>query len=272
MAFARQNWLIFPSTDRMFLIRTAPLFRRKNRVGNSQHNPSGRLSCRGHFRSVFTPRFCRYTYQSVPGRSGWPSRDPLDENGGANLYSYVNNSPVNYYDVLGSFLGIPTCSYGCVQIQTPQVPQPTGVNTYYGLYKPFPKYNPPDANKECCCLSPANVSARRTDSQPTRGIGVWTLSTWTLHLSVDVKATGCVKDIEIQWQRCWNGGAAGYMGGGNSIDVSANTALPGVIYTWEINARIFYLECRRDNNGSKWEKKRIDAPMSWIYYNNVWSN
>ena len=135
MAFARQNWLIFPSTDRMFLIRTAPLFRRKNRVRNSCHNPSGRLSSRRHFRSVFTPRFRCYTYQPVSGRSGWPSRDPIVESSfrlsysallppqeqlaflhrlpDGNEYIFVGNRPVYSVDSLGLTKWRGTCyAYG----------------------------------------------------------------------------------------------------------------------------------------------------------------
>ena len=45
--------------------------------------------------------FRRYTYQSVTGRSGWPSRDPIEEEDGNNLYNYVGNNSVSKVDVLG---------------------------------------------------------------------------------------------------------------------------------------------------------------------------
>ena len=38
-------------------------------------------------------------YDPVTGR--WPSRDPIEENGGINLYSFVNNDGVNQWDYLG---------------------------------------------------------------------------------------------------------------------------------------------------------------------------
>ena len=101
MAFARQNWLFFPSTDRMFLIQTTPRYRRKSRVGNSRHNPSGRRWGRGLVCSMSTLSSRRYTYQSVPGRSGWPSRDPFHERGGRNLYGFVFNEPIGKIDALG---------------------------------------------------------------------------------------------------------------------------------------------------------------------------
>ena len=82
-----------------------------------------------------TPRFRRCTYHTVPGRSGWPSRDPLGELGfkllhtassvpqvgqniflpldepfvsdsmedqnGVSLYGFIGENPVNQIDVLG---------------------------------------------------------------------------------------------------------------------------------------------------------------------------
>lgn len=36
-----------------------------------------------------------------PGTGRWLSKDPIEENGGANLYAFVANSPANYIDSLG---------------------------------------------------------------------------------------------------------------------------------------------------------------------------
>lgn len=38
-------------------------------------------------------------YDSVTGK--WPSRDPIEEDGGPNLYAMVKNDPVNKFDLLG---------------------------------------------------------------------------------------------------------------------------------------------------------------------------
>jgi RHS repeat-associated protein len=38
-------------------------------------------------------------YDPVTGR--WPSRDPIAEEGGMNLYGFVDNNPIKYFDVLG---------------------------------------------------------------------------------------------------------------------------------------------------------------------------
>jgi RHS repeat-associated protein len=55
--------------------------------GYFQHEPSG-LSL-----TLFRP------YSSAQGR--WLSRDPMGEAAGANLYAYVGNNPVNFFDSLG---------------------------------------------------------------------------------------------------------------------------------------------------------------------------
>ena len=34
----------------------------------------------------------------MSGRSAWPSRDPIEENGGLNLYGFVENNPENFVD------------------------------------------------------------------------------------------------------------------------------------------------------------------------------
>src|SRR5262245_20993168 len=36
-----------------------------------------------------------------PNKGRWLSRDPIEENGGVNLYGFVNNDPIDYADALG---------------------------------------------------------------------------------------------------------------------------------------------------------------------------
>ena len=33
----------------------------------------------------------------------WPSRDPIEEEGGLNLYVFVGNDPINHHDSIGLF-------------------------------------------------------------------------------------------------------------------------------------------------------------------------
>jgi len=42
-----------------------------------------------------------YTYKIASGRPYWPSRDPIGEEGGVNLYGFVRNNGVNRWDILG---------------------------------------------------------------------------------------------------------------------------------------------------------------------------
>jgi hypothetical protein len=39
--------------------------------------------------------------KTASGIPYWPSRDPIEEDDGENLYGFVGNSPLNYFDVLG---------------------------------------------------------------------------------------------------------------------------------------------------------------------------
>lgn len=50
-------------------------------------------------------------YDPVTGR--WPSRDPIEEKGGVNLYGFVENEGVNTWDYLGMSGGEITCSSSC---------------------------------------------------------------------------------------------------------------------------------------------------------------
>jgi RHS repeat-associated protein len=46
-----------------------------------------------------------YHYETASGRSNWPSRDPIEEQGGVNLYGMVGNNPISRVDLLGLFSG-----------------------------------------------------------------------------------------------------------------------------------------------------------------------
>jgi len=42
-------------------------------------------------------------YDPVTGR--WPSRDPIEEEGGINIYNFVGNNSINKWDNLGNAMG-----------------------------------------------------------------------------------------------------------------------------------------------------------------------
>jgi RHS repeat-associated protein len=73
--------------------RQAPETRRKNR-------PMPTKTASGVFFYGY-----RY-YDPVTGR--WPSRDPIEERGGVNLYAFVGNDGVNRWDLLGMTMNIDT--------------------------------------------------------------------------------------------------------------------------------------------------------------------
>jgi len=46
-----------------------------------------------------------YSYKITSGRPVWPSRDPIGERGGLNLYGFVGNNGINTWDILGKDFG-----------------------------------------------------------------------------------------------------------------------------------------------------------------------
>jgi RHS repeat-associated protein len=74
---------------------------RKNRVWGFCRRPSGRRRAKRP-QVAETASGCRVCdYKTVSGRGLWPSRDPIGEAGGINLYGYVLNDPINLWDSLG---------------------------------------------------------------------------------------------------------------------------------------------------------------------------
>jgi len=50
------------------------------------------------------PRVAYYGYRYYDPKTGkWPSRDPIEEEGGVNLYGFVGNDGVNRWDYLGQY-------------------------------------------------------------------------------------------------------------------------------------------------------------------------
>ncbi len=90
-----------------------PALGSKNRVGNfflrdGKSSPVNPLPCRqpcrekghGYGRTASGMFYYGFRYY-VPVTGRWPSRDPLEEGGGINLYMFNWNSPLNWIDVLG---------------------------------------------------------------------------------------------------------------------------------------------------------------------------
>lgn len=78
--------------------------RSKNRVadffcGVGQGVRNNRLASR-----IGTQGRSSYSYETASGLPVWPSRDPIGERGGLNLYGFINNAPIIYIDYLGQSL------------------------------------------------------------------------------------------------------------------------------------------------------------------------
>lgn len=50
--------------------------------------------------AVFQPAIFNYRYYN-PAQGKWLSRDPIQEKGGLNLYGFVGNNGINYWDTFG---------------------------------------------------------------------------------------------------------------------------------------------------------------------------
>jgi hypothetical protein len=89
--------------DSSVLHRSSTTPARKTCARGFRRHSSGRNLRRGRFRSINTPglRACRY--KTAPGRSNWPNRDPIGEEGGRNLYVFAYNTPVSAFDPDGRF-------------------------------------------------------------------------------------------------------------------------------------------------------------------------
>ena len=54
-----------------------------------------------------------YGYRYYDPKTGrWPNRDPIEEEGGVNLYGFVGNDGVNKWDYLGQRFGLEPIGYG----------------------------------------------------------------------------------------------------------------------------------------------------------------
>jgi RHS repeat-associated protein len=65
----------------------------------SERQLPGPIGSNLNFHSALTYYGNRY-YNPATGR--WPSRDPIEEEGGYNLYGFVVNDPANRWDLLGN--------------------------------------------------------------------------------------------------------------------------------------------------------------------------
>jgi len=85
----------------------------KDPAGGNSHNPlmSSDLDKRESLSNSASLVYYGYRFYD-PNSGRWPSRDPIEERGGMNLYGFVRNSGVNWVDVLGEIGWQFTDAYG----------------------------------------------------------------------------------------------------------------------------------------------------------------
>jgi RHS repeat-associated protein len=81
----------------------------------------------------------------LPELGKWPSRDPIGENGGVNLYGFVGNDAVNYFDYLG-MKGICDCLNIDVSVKTVELEWSWNPLNGFGVYRD--KYTPAKDDSE----------------------------------------------------------------------------------------------------------------------------
>ena len=67
-------------------------FGAKNRVGDFFCETGDRVGKTDFATRTSTKGKSEYSYEVVSGRTSWPSRDPIQEDGGLNLYGFVGNT------------------------------------------------------------------------------------------------------------------------------------------------------------------------------------
>ena len=133
MVADRQSRFTFLAADLLSAAQPSPTPLPKTRVGGFRRHASGRLSRRGHSRSMFTPGSRTCAYKTASGLGKWPNRDPMGERGfeilrqhnayrvlrfvagiaeraeQPDLYEFVANNPVKFFDSLGLDPNSPQC-------------------------------------------------------------------------------------------------------------------------------------------------------------------
>ena len=73
----------------------------KNRVGDFFYEDNASVRKNRWSNRLNTQEKSSYHYETASGRSNWPNRDPIQEQGGLNLYGFVLNDGLNNWDFIG---------------------------------------------------------------------------------------------------------------------------------------------------------------------------
>jgi RHS repeat-associated protein len=145
----------------------------RTRVWGFRQSPSGRLSRRRRRDRAIATGSARCAYKTASGRGKWLSRDPIEEDGGLNLYAFPQNDPVDLLDFLG------------LESATKQTPTE--------LYCEAAKQNPNNKWLQCVCKVSGQVNALK--------YGL-VLSAYVSALMGDERAVPAYR--KAQWFNCMN--------------------------------------------------------------------
>ena len=173
-----------------------------------------------------------YRYYS-PAMGRWPNRDPIDEDGGPNLYAIVGNNLVGQLDLLG------------MHYVEPYPPPP--------CFERFEK-----EGADCCCDAPPKVWADMAD-RGTEG--------WVIRIRVLVHWEGCVREVKWAWASCdrrrwpWSRPESGFFpdyGCNASYFSEQLLPSPGILNMW---VKIRWLEC--SGSPGTWVRKDKTAHLNY---------
>jgi RHS repeat-associated protein len=89
----------------------------KNRVGDFFYEDRASVGKNRWAKCLNAQEKSSYHYETASGRSNWSNRDPIQEQGGLNLYAMVSNNAVNIIDLFG-LKGSSECTKGSATAET----------------------------------------------------------------------------------------------------------------------------------------------------------
>jgi RHS repeat-associated protein len=189
-------------------------------------------------------------YQPVTGR--WINRDPVEEKGGINLYTFVRNAPTASWDVLGA--GVVTDPH----------PPPVGDLEYTPLPSSF--WNPADLNKGPCCCKKYTPPRFRISDNGSSGFG-WGL--WhhpgTYRVRVDVEPPVCYKSLEWYWHTCQVGNHWGvWLESRNDFAFKFEGSYEG---SWFVDLKIRWLTCDPVSHIWVLKTEQVGVACQWGHCN-----
>ena len=212
-----------------------------------------------------TPRFWSYTYHTVPGRSGWLSRDPLGEKGGVNLYGFVKNDSINRVDIIGLMMQ-------------------QDVDNYITIMDQVARRIP------CCCDDELNMLVKTTISGKPNGIQV------TLKAGIQQIRGKCpIEAVAYFWWDCFTaqaeGGSVGDVLWGNpnawqdygwriggQTETKSHAGSSGIYSTlfdsqeWNWKAIVVYYYCGNDGHKHAGHMQTDQLEFDWIEDTHSWGN